>query len=122
MGIATSSSPSRTTLPRQTAPAAASPCASNPEGWDMDHGDLSDWLRALRACAQDCPLLRQCWERRNALYASEMPAGVIWAGTAFTETGVALTKWNLEEYAQKYAKKRVKTRPARRRQARQDAA
>jgi hypothetical protein len=76
------------------------PCATDPEGWSLDRGGLSDWLRAIRTCVTDCPLIQQCWENRNRLYAKSHPAGVIWAGTAYTETGEPLlTQQSLVEYA-----------------------
>ena len=45
------------------------PCASNPQAWDMDQGGLTDWLRSLRICTTECPLLTRCWEARNRQYA-----------------------------------------------------
>ena len=77
-------------------------CASNPEGWSVDQGGgLPDWLRAIRTCVTDCPLLQQCWEARNRQYPDqENPAGVIWAGVAYTETGQPLvTQSALVEYS-----------------------
>lgn len=76
-------------------------CASNPEGWSVDQGGLPDWLRAIRICVTDCPLIQQCWEARNRQYPDhENPAGVIWAGVAYTETGQPLlTQAALVEYA-----------------------
>jgi hypothetical protein len=74
-------------------------CEADPQGWDLDHGGLTDWLRAIRTCTSECPLLQQCWEARNRQYPSASPAGVIWAGTAFTETGEPLTPRTLVEYA-----------------------
>ena len=86
---------------RRPATAPVAPCKSNPAGWDMDTADLTAWLLALRTCAQDCPMLRACYENRNRLYTDSMPAGVIWAGVAFTETGQPLTKYDLLAYADK---------------------
>jgi len=76
------------------------PCASNPQAWDMDQGGLTDWLRSLRICTTECPLLTRCWEARNRQYADGRgPVGVIWAGTAYTETGQPLlTQSALVEY------------------------
>ena len=65
-------------------------CDTDPEGWTLDRGGLPDWLRAIRTCVTACPLIQQCWETRNRLYAESHPAGVIWAGTAYTETGEPL--------------------------------
>ncbi len=75
-------------------------CDADPEGWSLDRGGLPDWLRAIRTCVTGCPLIQQCWETRNRLYAESHPAGVIWAGTAYTETGEPLlTQQSLVEYA-----------------------
>jgi hypothetical protein len=77
-------------------------CASNPEGWSVDQGGgLPDWLRAIRTCVTECPLIQQCWEARNRQYPDqENPAGVIWAGVAYTETGQPLiTQSALVEYS-----------------------
>ena len=75
-------------------------CDTDPEGWTLDRGGLPDWLRAIRTCVTACPLIQQCWETRNRLYAESHPAGVIWAGTAYTETGEPLlTQQALVEYA-----------------------
>ncbi len=78
------------------------PCASNPQAWEMDHGGLVDWLRSLRVCLSECPLLAQCWAVRNRQYPAGHPAGVIWAGTAYTETGrPLLTQHALVEYGRR---------------------
>ena len=83
------------------------PCTQNPAGWDLDSGELEDWLSAIRACMA-CPVLRLCWERRNRLYSDEHPAGVIWAGTAYTGTGVPLTTGSaLVAYAVRVARERA---------------
>jgi hypothetical protein len=75
-------------------------CVTDPEGWSLDRGGLPDWLRAIRTCVTDCPLIQQCWETRNRMYADAHPAGVIWAGTAYTETGEPLlTQQALVGYA-----------------------
>jgi hypothetical protein len=75
-------------------------CESDPQGWYLDHGGLPDWLRAIRTCVTRCPLLQQCWEARNRQYPTEHPVGVIWAGTAYTDTGEPLiTQRALVEYA-----------------------
>jgi len=79
-------------------------CASNPEGWSLDQGGgLPDWLRAIRTCVTECPLIQQCWEARNRQYPDkENPAGVIWAGVAYTETGQPLvTQFALVEYSRR---------------------
>jgi hypothetical protein len=75
-------------------------CDSDHEGWTLDQGGLPDWLRAIRTCVTAWPLIQLCWETRNRLYAESHPAGVIWAGTAYTETGEPLlTQQALVEYA-----------------------
>ena len=70
--------------PRPSTPRPA--CELDPEGWYVDHGGLADWLRAIRSCIE-CPLLTACWEDRNRIYADVHPAGVIWAGTLYTDDG-----------------------------------
>lgn len=89
--------PSSTTQdPADSRPA----CQSNPEGWDLDCGDLVDWLRSIRICVEECPLLQQCWQARNQLYPHRHPAGVIWAGVAYTDRGQPLDGQHaLVEYA-----------------------
>lgn len=74
-------------------------CESDPDGWDMDRGELADWLRAIRTCTTECPLLRECIAARRELYRGENPAGVIWGGTAYTATGEPLKPLGLVEYA-----------------------
>ena len=83
-----------------TQPPLGPACKADPESWSLDHGGLPDWLRAIRICVTGCPLVQQCWEARNRLYPTEHPVGVIWAGTAYTDTGEPLlTQQALVEYA-----------------------
>lgn len=64
------------------------PCAADPDGWDLDHRSLPDWLRAIRACGE-CPFRRSCTQDLYATYppGAEGPHGMIQAGIAFTGTG-----------------------------------
>lgn len=55
------------------------PCEANPDGWDLDGVDVPDWLRAIRACTTECPLLRSCIAPRRQMFPDGHPAGVIWA-------------------------------------------
>ena len=62
------------------------------ESWDLDAGDVQSWMRAQRVCLEQCPFLTACQERRDKLYPhpARNPAGVIWAGVAYSETGRVL--------------------------------
>lgn len=76
------------TIPSTTTAKTAPPCADNPQAWDLDKGTILDWITALRICTAPCPLLTACWEARRRQYPDgHNPAGVIWAGEAFTDTG-----------------------------------
>jgi hypothetical protein len=100
MGTKASTTPERQPHSAPTGAAQRPACDTDPEGWALDRGGLPDWLRAIRTCVTGCPLIQQCWETRNRLYADSHPAGVIWAGTAYTETGEPLlTQQSLVEYA-----------------------
>lgn len=85
------------------------PCATDPEAWDLDVGDVTRWLKAARTCREACPFLSECLARRIESYPGTsghgratgrmVPAGVIWAGTAYGETGQvldvpALRRWS----------------------------
>lgn len=85
------------------------PCAIDPESWDLDGEDVTRWLRAIRTCREACPFLSQCLTQRIESYPGTsdhggatgrmVPAGVIWAGTAYGETGqvldvTALRRWS----------------------------
>ena len=101
--------------PHSTATGAAQrpACDADPEGWALDRGGLSDWLRAIRTCVTGCPLIQQCWETRNRLYAESHPAGVIWAGIAYTDTGEPLlTQQSLVEYANWRHRRQATTAPS----------
>jgi hypothetical protein len=92
----------RPNAPR-TQPPLGPACKADPESWSLDHGGLPDWLRAIRICVTGCPLVQQCWDARNRLYPTEHPVGVIWAGTAYTDTGEPLlTQQALVEYASEW--------------------
>ena len=86
---------------------ANEPCASNPEAWDLDAGDLVQWLAAIRTCREECPLLTACVERRQKLYPSsglkgspgDNPRAVIWAGIAYSDEGRVLAPETLRNVA-----------------------
>ena len=81
-------------------------CELDPASWDVDHGELPDWMRAIRNCIE-CPLKLACWEKRNRLYPEDHPAGVIWAGTLYTEDSVPITAGDeLVRYATKLLRER----------------
>ena len=87
--------------------AIAEPCASNPRAWDLDAGELVQWLAALRTCRESCPLLAACAGRRQELYPGSGPTGVprnnpravIWAGVAYSDEGRVLTPDSLRNLA-----------------------
>ena len=90
--------------------------ASRPVGepphasWDLDVGDLQSWMRAVQLC-RACPFIQQCRQRRRDLFPHTYPAGVIWAGAAFSETGKPLDASGLRRLAAARQGK-VSTRPA----------
>ena len=72
---------------------------NDPDSWDLDSGDVKRWLRAiLRMCRESCPFLAECVAARTRMYPAtadfkasrSMPAGVIWAGVAYSELGRVL--------------------------------
>lgn len=92
------------------------PCATDPTGWDLDAGTLTQWLAAMRLCV-DCPVLEQCVALRDEFFpdadtthrAPGNPNGVIWAGVAYSDSGVPLDGRGLRLYA---ARRRDPDRPA----------
>lgn len=75
------------------------PCAAQPDLWDMERGNLSTWLAAIRVCTTDCPLLAQCWADKLATYGPAAgPEGLIQAGVGHTMTGRALRPARLMTY------------------------
>lgn len=83
------------------------PCASAQQvavdgtphaSWDLDVGEATSWWRALQTCGE-CPVQRLCIERRAELYPGGNPAGVIWAGVPYSETGRVLDLAGLRRLA-----------------------
>lgn len=67
--------------------------------WDLDIGDLRSWLRAQRACLEECPLLAACAQLRSDHFPGGNPQAVIWAGVAYSETGRVLDTTGLRRLA-----------------------
>lgn len=57
-------------------------CTTDPRPWDLDQGDLDDWLGAIELCER-CPWLGECQKALDEQL--ERPRAVIWAGIAFGE-------------------------------------
>ncbi len=81
------------------------PCAADPAGWDLDAGTLTQWLAAMRTCL-NCPMLQLCLQARQEMFPGSAPgrparnpAGVIWAGVAYSDTGHAMDAAALRTYA-----------------------
>lgn len=100
----------------RTPPATWSPpCAADPTAWDLDAGTLAQWLAAMRQCVH-CPVLDECVALRDAFFPAAdsthrsvgNPNGVIWAGIAYSESGVPLDGRGLRRYA---ARRRRPTAP-----------
>lgn len=86
----------------QQQPHWTGPCASVVTGasWDLDEGDLVAWTRALRICQEHCPVKQLCTQRRQEFYpGADRPAGVIWAGVAYSEAGKILDAAGLRRLA-----------------------
>lgn len=87
--------------------ATVAPCAGSPEAWDLDAGDLIQWLAALRTCRESCPVLEACARLRQQLYPRSGPTGiprdnpraVIWAGVAYSDEGRVLAPDSLRNLA-----------------------
>lgn len=87
--------------------AMAAPCARSPEAWDLDAGDLTQWLAALRTCRESCPMLAACVSMRQQLYPGsgsaaaprDNPRAVIWAGVAYSDEGRVLAPDSLRNLA-----------------------
>ena len=54
--------------------------ALNRNGWDLDHGTLTSWMRAAAICQTQCPFLSEC----SSFPAKCSPSGRSWpaSGTA----------------------------------------
>lgn len=57
--------------------------------WDLDIGEAISWFRAVQVCI-DCPVSKLCTQMRGEMFPTSNPAGVIWAGVAYSETGRVL--------------------------------
>lgn len=72
--------------------------------WDLDFGSPTQWIAAMTKC-HACPMLDTCREQLDLLYpqwwtrmnesSPKNPAGVIWAGWAFSDAGTVLTEKGL---------------------------
>lgn len=68
-----------------------------PAGWDLDVPDLPAWRAAQRACQQTCPMLDECRRLLTSHYprhgpvAARNPKSVIWAGVAYSQSGMILS-------------------------------
>ena len=90
-----------------TCRATVTPCASNPEAWDLDAGDLTQWLAALRTCRESCRMLAACVGLRERFYPGsgstgtprDNPRAVIWAGVAYSDEGRVLPPDSLRNLA-----------------------
>ncbi|HZM66048.1 MAG TPA: hypothetical protein VFC16_07080 [Nakamurella sp.] len=96
----------------RTAAAWTGPCAGDPARWDLDAGNLTQWLTAMRVCV-NCPVLDSCVALRDEFFPNAgsshragNPSGVIWAGIAYSESGVPLDGRGLRLYA---ARRRAST-------------
>lgn len=84
------------------------PCAAQPSAWDLDAGQLGQWLQAIRTCL-DCPVLQQCSRLRDQLYPQGNPSrpttgnprSVIWAAVPYSEVGAPMTPTSLRRYARR---------------------
>ena len=93
------------------------PCAADPAGWDLDAGTLTQWLAAMRTCL-NCPMLQLCrqarqefWPLADPHHPNRNPAGVIWAGVAYTETGHVLDDEGLRLYSARRSARALRNRP-----------
>lgn len=92
------------------------PCVDPGEGisWDLDQGDLNSWSRALRTCQEACPFKTECTRGRDEMYSGSVrPAGVIWAGVAYSDAGVVLDASGLRRLAASRRGRRNNTEPLR---------
>ncbi len=94
------------------------PCSDNPRAWDIDdednpQADLATWLRSRRICLEQCPFLAQCQEKRDQDFppAGRGPAGVIWAGVAYSLDGHPLDRRLLHQIAARARSKRQQRSP-----------
>ncbi|MFI5715829.1 hypothetical protein [Nocardia sp. NPDC051750] len=92
LGVVLRRLPSAT--PVSPAPAATAgrsaqqpPCASLPDGWDLDSGSPEAWRVAIRTC-YGCSLFDQCSKLAQSLIErGDAPRAMIWAGIAYDNSG-----------------------------------
>lgn len=98
--------PAAAASPDRTTAAWTGSCADDPARWDLDTGTITQWLSAMRECVT-CPVLDRCVELRDEFFPDAdttrrragNPSGVIWAGIAYSESGVPLDGRGLRLYA-----------------------
>lgn len=78
-------------------------CVSDPEGWDLDHGTLTSWMRAAAICQNECPFLAECQQ----LPGQVQPVAAIMAGVGYGDSGIPLDTAGLRRY---WATKRNRAR------------
>lgn len=89
--------------------------------WDLDAGGPAEWIDSLLAC-HDCPVMTECraeldatypgWWNRARTGGTRNPAGVIWAGWAFSDAGTVLTEPGLRRFASQQRHTRNAETPA----------
>lgn len=89
--------------------------------WDLDAGGPAQWIDSLLAC-HDCPVMTECraeldatypgWSKRARTGGTRNPAGVIWAGWAFSDAGTVLTEPGLRRFASQQRHTRTAETPA----------
>ena len=81
--------------------------------WDLDIGDAQAWVRAVKTCAEECPVRAFCIAARNEFFPHSNPGGVIWAGVAYSETGRVLDAEGLRRLAAVQRNKPFRGKPSR---------
>lgn len=81
--------------------------------WDLNIGDAQSWVRAVKTCAEECPVRALCIASRQEFYPYSNPGGVIWAGVAYSESGRVLDADGLRRLAAVQRNKPFRGRPRR---------